>query len=95
MEYVTDNVSQFIKFTKDEILGRNIFTVIHPNDHGKFSSCLLPTSVGNWNQSGSGGNTNQQPKNRSFNCRLLVKSLDETDESVTDSKEHTYENLQV
>lgn len=94
VDYVTDNVSQFIKFTKDEILGKNIYTIVHSKDHGKFSSCLLPTSMGNRNQGGSGGGSSQQ-KNRSFNCSMLIKSSDDFDESVTDSKEHKYEEVQV
>lgn len=97
MEYVTDNVSQFIKFSKDEILGRSIFTIIHPGDHGRFSSYLLPTTVANWSQGGSGSGANQPPKNRPFNCRLLIKTSDEAEESVSETKEHTnkYEHVQV
>lgn len=95
MDYVTDNVSQFIKFTKDEILGKSINTIVHPKDHVKFSSCLLPTSIGNRNQGGSGGSSSQQPKNRPFNCSMLVKSGDDFDESVADNKEHKYEEVQV
>lgn len=95
VDYVTDNVSQFIKFTKDEILGKSIYSIIHPNDHGKFSSCLLPTSISNRNQGGSGGGSSQQPKNRSFNCSMLMKSGDDFDESVADNKERDYEEVQV
>ncbi len=95
VEYVTDNVTEFIKFTKDEILGKRIFSIIHPADHGRFSSCLLPTSVSNWNQGGSGGGSNQQPKNSPFNCRMLVKSSEDIEDALADSKEHSYEQLQV
>lgn len=94
VEHVTDNVSQYIKFNKDEILGKSIYSIIHPGDHGRFSSCLLPTSIGNFNQSGSGGSSNQQSKNRPFCCRMLVKD-DDVEDSVTDSKERLYEQVQV
>nr|BAU79451.1 taiman isoform 5A_IN-1 [Planococcus kraunhiae] len=97
VEYVTDNVSQFIKYSKDEILGKNIYSIVHPHDHGKFSSILLPTSVGNWSQSGSGSGANQQPKHRPFNCKFLIKYSDDSDESVVDNKEHTsnYDQVQI
>lgn len=96
IEHVTDNVSQFIKFSKDEILGKSIYSITHQGDHGKFSSCLLPTSLGNWNQSASGGGTNQQqPKNRPFNCRMLIKLSDDIEDSLSDNKERTYEQVQV
>lgn len=95
MDYVTDNVSNFIRYSKDELIGQSIYSIIHPADQVRFSS-VLPASISNWNQGASGPN-NPQSKNRSsFNCRLLIKTPnEETDESVAEDKELVYENVQV
>jgi len=46
IEFVTENVHQFIKYTRDDILGKSIYNFIHHGDHGRFSSSLLPISIG-------------------------------------------------
>lgn len=69
--HVTENVSNYIKFTNEEVLNRSIYNFIHHGDHARFSSSLLPMSIG-W----ASEPTN---KSRSFNCRLLVKPDDEED----------------
>ncbi|CAB0001330.1 unnamed protein product, partial [Nesidiocoris tenuis] len=43
VEYVTDNISSFIKFNKDEVLGKPVYNIIHHGDHGRFTSALIPT----------------------------------------------------
>lgn len=65
VEHVTDNVSTYIRFTKNEVLGESIYNIIHHGDHARFSSSLLPMSIG-W----ASEPTN---KSRSFACRLLVR----------------------
>lgn len=73
VEHVTENVSTYIKYTSEEVLGKSIYNFIHHGDHARFSSNLLPMSIG-W----ASEPTN---KSRSFSCRLLVKS-DGEEESV-------------
>lgn len=46
IEFVTDNVHQFIKFTKDDLFGKSIYNIIHHGDHARFSSSLLPMTIG-------------------------------------------------
>lgn len=43
IEYVTDNISSFIKFTKDEVLGKPVYNILHHGDHGRFTTTLLPS----------------------------------------------------
>lgn len=46
VEFVTENVHQFIKFAKDDVFGNSIYNIIHHGDHGRFSSNLLPMTRG-------------------------------------------------
>jgi nuclear receptor coactivator 2 len=46
VEYVTENVCQFIKYTKEDVLGQSIYNIIHLGDHARFSASLLPMSIG-------------------------------------------------
>ncbi|KAK9721673.1 Helix-loop-helix DNA-binding domain [Popillia japonica] len=71
VEHVTKNVSNFIKYTEEEVLGKSIYNFIHHGDHARFSSSLLPMPIG-W----ASEPTN---KSRSFSCRLLVKPDDSED----------------
>ncbi|GJQ82169.1 hypothetical protein Trydic_g6002 [Trypoxylus dichotomus] len=71
VEHVTKNVSNFIKYTEEEVLGKSIYNFIHHGDHARFSSSLLPMPIG-W----ASEPTN---KSRSFSCRLLVKPDDPED----------------
>lgn len=89
VEHVTENVSTYIKFTRDEVLGKSIYNFIHHGDHAQFSSCLLPMTIG-W----ASEPTN---RSRSFSVRLLVKPPDDTDESVEEKQQRisSYEVMQI
>ena len=41
IEFVTENVSQFIKFPADELTGKIIYNILHVGDHTKFNSLLM------------------------------------------------------
>lgn len=45
MEYVTDNITQYINYTKDDVLGKDIYNIIHHGDHNTFMPSLLPVSL--------------------------------------------------
>ncbi|XP_044752396.1 nuclear receptor coactivator 2 isoform X4 [Coccinella septempunctata] len=79
VEQVTENVTNYIKFTKEDILGKSIYNFIHHGDHAKFSSSLLPMSIAWGNEL-----TN---KSRSFTIRLLVKPLEDVDETVEEKQQ--------
>lgn len=52
VEFVTDNVVSYIKFTREEVLGKSVYNIIHHGDHARFSSNLLPMSISWGNTSG-------------------------------------------
>lgn len=89
VEHVTENVQTYIKFSRDDILGKSIYNFIHHGDHAQFSSCLLPMTIG-W----ASEPTN---RSRSFSVRLLVKPPDDTDESVEEKQQRVsaYEVMQI
>nr|AYI50060.1 steroid receptor co-activator [Monochamus saltuarius] len=80
VEHVTENVSTYIKFTREDILGKSIYNFIHHGDHAKFHSNLLPMIE--WG-------SEQQPTNRSksIDIRLLVKPPDDLEESVEEKQQ--------
>lgn len=90
VEFVTENISQYIKYTREEISGKSIYNIIHHGDHGRFSSNLLPMSI-NW----QGGQENT--RSRSFNCRLLVKPPDDQDETMEEKQQriNSYELMHI
>lgn len=90
VEFVTENIAQFIKYTREEIIGKSIYNIIHHGDHGRFSANLLPMSM-NW-QSGS-----ETSRSRSFNCRLLVKPPDDQDETMEEkqTRVNCYEHMHI
>ncbi|XP_073987939.1 basic helix-loop-helix family member taiman isoform X5 [Rhodnius prolixus] len=106
VEFVTENVTQFIKYNKDEVLGKSIYNILHHGDHARFSACLLPM----WSAlEGGGGGSNSTvattglgpsapPRNRTFNCRFLVKPPDDNEQTTMEEKQQRvskYENMQI
>lgn len=45
VEYVTDNIKDYINYTKDDVLGKDIYNIIHHGDHNNFMPNLLPVSL--------------------------------------------------
>lgn len=83
VEHVTENVSTYIKFTKDDILGKSIYNFIHHGDHTKFHT-NLPMTI-EWG-------SDQQVTNRSksIDIRLLVKPPDDIDETVEEKQQRNF-----
>ncbi|XP_076336011.1 uncharacterized protein LOC143239086 isoform X3 [Tachypleus tridentatus] len=96
IEVVSENISYFLKYTKDDLAGKSIYNIIHVGDHARFSSNLLPMSIGNgfgWtSEPGSGTN-----KSRTFNCRFLVKPSEDPEESMEEKQTRIsqYESMQL
>lgn len=42
IEFVSENVSQYIKFGPEDLSGKVIYNIIHVGDHAKFSSPFMP-----------------------------------------------------
>ncbi|XP_053383143.1 nuclear receptor coactivator 2-like isoform X2 [Mercenaria mercenaria] len=97
VEFVSENVSQFIKYTQDDLIGKSVYNIIHVGDHAQFSNNLLPMSV----SSGIGGiswpSDNLVGKGRVFSCRLLIKpSCNDNDDLETkQTYVHQYKSLQI
>ncbi|CAG0878825.1 unnamed protein product [Darwinula stevensoni] len=85
VEFVSDNVSQFLHYTQEELCGKSIYNILHHGDHGRFSSYLLPAAIG-WTSS----ETSSQSKNRLFNCRFLVKPVDDSEEDLGEMGTHSH-----
>ncbi|XP_058799179.1 nuclear receptor coactivator 3 [Phymastichus coffea] len=94
VEYVTDNVKDYINFTKDEVLGKDIYNIIHIGDAGDFMPNVLPQSVAGWTGEAQG---QQAGRNRTFECRFLVKAADEKDETMEEKQQRVsqYETMQI
>lgn len=90
IEFVSDKVSYFIKFTSEDLTGKSIYNIIHVGDHAKFSSSFM--SIGWPSES-----TSETSRSRSFNCRLLVRPPDDQEETMEEKQQRVsqYENMQI
>ncbi|XP_014250018.1 nuclear receptor coactivator 2-like isoform X1 [Cimex lectularius] len=97
VEFVTENVSQFIKYSKEEVLGKSVYNILHHGDHTRFSSCLLPPAWGSLEGSTAQAGGAPPPRNRTFNCRFLVKPPDDNDQTMEEKQQRVckYENMQI
>ncbi|GBM37608.1 Nuclear receptor coactivator 3 [Araneus ventricosus] len=97
VEFVSDNISNFLKFREDEVFEKNIYNFIHPDDQAVFhSNLLLMMPLGNGRDWSADNNckTNKQAKH--FTCRFRVKQ--EEPEIKMENKEPQqpqYENLNI
>lgn len=48
VEYVTDNITQYLNYSKEDVLGKVIFNIIHHGDHNAFMPSLSPMSLGQY-----------------------------------------------
>lgn len=121
VEYVTDNINQYINYSKDDVLGKDIYNIIHHGDRQTFMPSLLPMSLGQYylvnhlylsivsDRSRDlsiivcnflKGWTNEpqpQTRNRTFNCRFLVKPPDDKDDTMEEKQQRVsqYEPMQI
>ena len=82
IEFVSENVQQFLRYGQTELVGKSIYNIIHVGDHPRFSSNLLPMSaIGSgysWPESQSASTSSTAStagvsKSRCFNSRFMVK----------------------
>lgn len=86
VEFCTENITQFIKYRREEVLGQPVYNIIHHGDHARFSSWLLPMS---WS------NDYHPPRPRTFNCRFLIKPPPDTTVEEKQQRPSKYENMQI
>ena len=46
IEYVSENVTHFLQYSPEDLVGQQIYNIIHVGDHTRFSSSLQPTAIG-------------------------------------------------
>lgn len=40
IEFVTENIQQFLHYNKDELIGKSVYNIIHHGDHTRFGALL-------------------------------------------------------
>lgn len=88
IEFVSENVASFLQYGQGELDGTSIYNILHHGDHGRFSSNLLPMSLGanglGWAEAGG--------KSRTFQCRFLLRPPDAEEKQTRVS---LYENMHI
>lgn len=102
VEFVSENIISFLKYKQDDVLDKNIFDFIHPDDRPRFhSNLLLMMPVGNghsgvWNSE----NFSSGKPTKHFNCRFLVAQEKKEETQVKMENQQSvsipqYENLSI
>ncbi|XP_011314161.1 nuclear receptor coactivator 2 isoform X5 [Fopius arisanus] len=92
VEHVTDNIQHYLNYTKDDVLGKVIYNIIHHGDHQSFMPNLIPIPLGLPNVE-----PQPQARNRMFSCRFLVKPPDDKDETMEEKQQRVfkYETMHI
>ncbi|KAL5013735.1 hypothetical protein ScPMuIL_008005 [Solemya velum] len=90
VDYMSENVQQYLKYSQDELVGKSVYNIIHVGDHAAFSNSLLPMSQGAYQSPSKAGS-----KSRNFNCRMLVKPSCEDTDDVEAKQTRQYESMHI
>ncbi|XP_020277820.1 nuclear receptor coactivator 1-like isoform X10 [Pseudomyrmex gracilis] len=86
--HCTEHIKHYLNYTKDDVIGKDIYNIIHHGDHNTFMPPMSSPTL-DWSES-------QFPP-RNFICRFLVKPPDDKDETMEEKQQRVskYESYKI
>lgn len=83
--FVSQNVSQYLRYTQDDLVGKSIFSIVDQVDHATFRKCLEPILARSNTATSSDAQGN---RSQTFECNMLIKTNDDEAEEASISSLH-------